>query len=543
MRIETAAGFFAAFVAFVLYKLCVLVIKARSSPLRSLPGPPSPSWIYGNLRQIFTTGSVRMQEIWVERYGETIRYKGWLNQDYLYTIDTKALSHILSHSNDYQKPELARFMISEVIGEGVVVMEGERHRKQRRILNPAFGPAQLRGFTEIFIDKAIQLRNMWLNELSEHGQGVRIDVMSGLNKMTLDAMGAAGFNYDLDILRPDGKPNELADAFQAIFGPPTGKPAVFTVLRFLFPPLRYIPTERTRRIAAARAVIYRVGMQLLVEKKRRILDAMAEDDKSETRHLSLENRDLLSLLLKANMATDIPVGQRLADDEVLAQIPTFLTAGYETTSNAAMWCLYALTQDTELQQKLYAELSQVHTNNPSMDDLQALPFLDVVVRESLRLYAPVPSSLRVAVKDNTIPLQKPFLDVHGQLRDSIDISKGTTIDIALLALNRSKSLWGDDALEFRPDRWKAIPDSAHSIPGVWGDLMTFLGGPRACIGYRFAIVEIKALLFTLVRAFEFKLAVPADEIIVRSTVVRRPLVRGEPQKGIQMPMILRPRQT
>ncbi|KZT10926.1 cytochrome P450 [Laetiporus sulphureus 93-53] len=501
MQIETAA--------YALYKLYVVVFQPQFSSLRSLRGPASPSRIYGNLRQIFDTGSVRMQEMWVEQYGETIKYKGWLNQDYLYTVDPRAINHILTHSQDYHKPALARYMIAEAIGS-VVVVEGEQHRKQ----NPAFGPVQLRNFTEIFVDRAIQLRNMWLDEISDDAQGARLDVLNGLSKMTLDVMGSAGFDHEFDLLRRDGKFNELADAFQAIFGPPSGKPLFLTVLQFLLPPLRYLPTERTRRLAAAKATIYRIGAQLLVEKKR-ILEATVEGEKAGAMRLNFAGRDLLALLLKANMATGIPVDQRLTDDEVL-------TPGYETTANGAMWCLYALTQNLETQEKLYAELSEVPTDGPSMDELQALPFLDLVVRETLRLHAPVPSSLRVAVKDDTIPLQKPFVDVHGKPRDRIDVPKGTTIDIPLLALNRAKTIWGDDALEFN-------------------DLMTFLGGPRGCIGYRFAIIEIKALILTLVRAFEFKLAIPADEVVVKSTVVRRPIIRSETEKGTQMPMIIRPR--
>lgn len=100
------------------------------------------------------------------------------------------------------------------------------------------------------------------------------------------------------------------------------------------------------------------------------------------------------------------------------------------------------------------------------------------------------------------------------------------------------------------------PTVARDIPGVWGDLMTFLGGARSCIGYRFALVEyvtynlsaplikkltmsirMKALLFTLIRSFEFSLALPASEIEMRALVVTRPYVKGE--KGAQMPLIVK----
>lgn len=78
------------------------------------------------------------------------------------------------------------------------------------------------------------------------------------------------------------------------------------------------------------------------------------------------------------------------------------------------------------------------------------------------------------------------------------ISKGSAIIIPILALNRSKKLWGDDAFEFKPERWENPPEAISSIPGVWGHILSFLGGPRACIGYRFSLIEyVAALLQTL----------------------------------------------
>ena len=130
-------------------------------------------------------------------------------------------------------------------------------------------------------------------------------------------------------------------------------------------------------------------------------------------------------------------------------------------------------------------------------------------------------------------------------------------------MNRSTKLWGPDAAEFRPERWESLPEDVSSIPGVWGHLMTFIGGPRACIGYRFSLVEcvlsffsalyedggsltrrgwghrMKALVYTLVRAFEFELAVPVEDIQKKSSIVQRPVLRKAPEEGSQMPLLVR----
>jgi cytochrome P450 len=230
----------------------------------------------------------------------------------------------------------------------------------------------------------------------------------------------------------------------------------------------------------------------------------------------------------------------MTDDDVLAQVPTFLVAGHETTSTATTWALFALTQCPEAQVKLRNELLAVETDNPTMDELNALPYLDAVVRETLRIHPPVASTIRVATQDDVLPLNEPVKDRNGNILESIMIKKGQTFLIPILPLNRSKSIWGDDALEFKPERWEKAPEAAATIPGVWGNMMTFLGGPRACIGYRFALIEMKALLFALIRAFEFELAVPSDDIIKKTMIVQRPLVKSDLKSGSQMPLILKP---
>jgi len=244
-------------------------------------------------------------------------------------------------------------------------------------------------------------------------------------------------------------------------------------------------------------------------------------------------------LVRANMAADLPENQRMSDEDVVAQVPTFMVAGHETTSTAATWCLYALSIDPRVQSKLRDEILQVPTDTPSMDALMALPYLDSVCRETLRIHPPVPMAGRVAQKEDMIPLETTFLDVKGRTQDYIRVTKGDFVLLPIVAINRSKDIWGEDALEFKPERWESIPEAVSKIPGVWGNMFSFLGGSRACIGYRFSIVEIKAILFTLLRSFEFELAVPKEDIVKRSAIVTRPVLRGDVENKTQMPLTIR----
>ncbi|CAL1709425.1 unnamed protein product [Somion occarium] len=451
------------------------------------------------------------------KYGNNITYIELFNLNRLWTVDTRALNHILTHSTDFQKTTITRRMITQFVGAGILATEGEQHRQQRRVMNPAFGPAQIRELTPIFINKAIQLRDIWLSEISQNNGCKRIDILNWLSRVTLDIIGLAGFDYEFRNLET-GQLNELSEAFKVIFNG-NSRARIITLLREFIPILSIIPTEHSRRVGEAKRVMHRIDI---------------------VKCRDLEGRDLLTLLLKANMATDIPANQKLSEEDVLAQIPTFLVAGHETTSTAVTWCLYALTQAPEVQQKLREELLSVPTETPTIDELNSLSYLEIVVRETLRLYAPVPTIVRQAMKDDVIPVGEPYTDRFGEVRDEIRIRKGDVIMVPILAMNRSTKLWGSDAHQFKPERWEKPPECVTNIPGVWGHLMTFLGGPRACIGYRFSLVEMKAILFTFVRAFEFEHAVQPESIIRKNTSIPRPYVSTEPEKGDQMPLLVKP---
>lgn len=102
------------------------------------------------------------------------------------------------------------------------------------------------------------------------------------------------------------------------------------------------------------------------------------------------------------------------DPRLLSEVPTFIVAGHESTSTATTWALYALTQHKAVQEKLRQELLSVPTEMPTMEELNSLPYLDLVVRECLRFHAPVPSTSRIAVKDDILPLSIPFNDGNGK---------------------------------------------------------------------------------------------------------------------------------
>ncbi|KAJ7240613.1 cytochrome P450 [Mycena haematopus] len=547
--LSLAASISATLGVYALYSLLKIFYQEYTSELRSIPGPKSDHWFLGNRTALFK--NIDGQEgLWTAQYGRTLRINHIWGFSQLYTSDTKALQHILSNSHLYQKPAAGRYFLGRVVGPGVLVVEGDVHKKQRKIMNPAFGPAQLRALTEIFVEKSRQLRDLWVTRAADGGGVTQVNVIPELSTAALDIIGKAGgslpsvrktnsqstpgFNYNFRSLGADSEStrDELHEAFATISASQF-QSGVFDILKGQFAFLRSIlPNTRVDNIInSSQATMRRIGQGLLHESRQKIAEGKSAD--------SVALRDLLSLLVRANMAKEISEAQRLSEEDVLAQVPTFLVAGHETTSTAATWAFFELATKPEIQTRLRNELLAVDNENPSMDDLNALPYLDCVVRETLRAHAPVPFTFRAATRDDVIPLETPYTDRNGTVHETIMIRKGQTMVLPILALNRDPSIWGPTADQFIPERWEGALST--SIPGLWGQMLTFLGGPRACIGFRFSIVELKALLFTLVRGLEFELAVPADDIgRLAMTIVQQPMVRSDLAAGAQMPILVKP---
>ncbi|ELU37459.1 cytochrome P450 [Rhizoctonia solani AG-1 IA] len=268
-------------------------------------------------------------------------------------------------------------------------------------MNPSFGPVQVRELVPIFWQKSNKLRDAWVNLIkSGPEEHTIIDVLSWLSRATLDIIGVAGFDYEFSALDGNDE-DELSKAFNKAFE--SGQH--FNTLAILR------PDELSRGRAASMETMRRIGMRLIFEKK----DALEHDLKTgSTSH----GRDLLTLLIKSNMAHE-NVSYRMSDDEVL-EISTFITAGHETTSTSTTWALYVLTKHPEVQRKLRQELLESRLGEePSMNELDKLPYLDNFVRECLRVHPAVPSTVREAAHEVNIPLSKSFKDRNGVERTYI----------------------------------------------------------------------------------------------------------------------------
>jgi len=277
-----------------------------------------------------------------------------------------------------------------------------------------------------------------------------------------------------------------------------------------------------------REYAHEVAAKLIEEKKRELESGTSQ-------------RDLLSLLVKANSAPRQEL--RLNDEEIVAQIRGIMFGGHDTTSKSVVFALGQLAGRPDAQEKLRAEimdtLKKIRARGDSdfsVNDFDSMPYLIAVVKESLRLHPSGTEIRRVAIKDDVLPLTKPFVGVSGKVHKDLSVPAGTIISISTLGYNLNKDVWGADAYEFRPERWLEMNEETEVNVGVYGNLSTFGGGPRSCIGWRFAVTEIHTFLVSLIRQFDFSL--PGNGQVMGK--VRQgfffPVIAGEEHKGAQLPL-------
>ncbi|RPD55321.1 cytochrome P450 [Lentinus tigrinus ALCF2SS1-7] len=480
------------------------------SPFDNIPGPPSGSIWTGNLLQMFNTDSWDYLRYLCETYGPVARIHSFFGAKWLHVYDTKALHSIFVKDQDSYFRGIQAINGSKLlIGPGVFATYGDPHKKQRKMLNPVFSVGHMRNLTPIFYNISDRLQLAIETRVKDGPK--ELDILGWMGRTALELVGQGTLGYSFDPLTADSR-DEYAEAVKAFI------PSVVstTGYRFIFPYLPYlgpawfrrmllhmVPNKKVQQIKYVTDTVHAKSQEIFFAKKSAI-----ERGDQELLHAVGEGKDIMSILLKANLMADQE--DKLPDDELLAQMSSFMIAGVDTTSNALSRILHLLSENLDVQAKLRGEVQQAQEQfggQIPFDELMALPYLDAVCRETLRLHAPLTLSNRQARKDTILPLSEPIRGLDGKVMTELAIPKGTTFFLNLRACNTNKALWGDDALEWKPERWlKPLPRAVEEarIPGIYANLMTFISGGHSCIGFKFSQLEMKVVLSTLISAFKFE---------------------------------------
>ncbi|KAI5892471.1 cytochrome P450 [Schizophyllum commune H4-8] len=511
------------------------------TPLDNIPGPAPASLMTGNFKQLFSVDGWAFHERLASQYGPSVRLTGAMGERILYVADPKALYHIVVKDQDIFE-EHPQFIAANSVffGPGLLTTTGDHHRKQRKLMNPVFSTTHMRNMIPLFYEVIDALRTTLERKIET--SPTEVDMLHWMGRTALELISRSGLGYSFDSLAPDAVPHPYAASV---------KEFIPTMFRLFLPRVYILPHVYNLGPAWFRRAVVNLIPSPTMHALRDMTDVMWNtcNDIYSQKVAALQagdaeaakqvggGKDILSLLIRANQNTDDP----LPKDEVLAQMSTIVFAAMDTTSSALVRILHLLSTHTDVQDRIRAEIRAAKREHGSVlayDQLEALPYLDAVCRETLRLYPPVPQLMRMARKDVVLPFSKPVIGEDGKELSDVFLPAGTMVMIAIMNANRNKEIWGGDAGEWKPERWLApLPETvaeAH-VPGIYSHLMTFLGGGRACIGFKFSQLEMKTVLVELLDTF--KVAPSAKTVHWRMSNIVSPYLEEEPQRS-QCPVLL-----
>ncbi|RKQ25934.1 cytochrome P450 [Bacillus subtilis] len=326
-------------------------------------------------------------------------------------------------------------------------------QKAHRILLPSFSQKAMKGYHSMMLDIATQLIQKW----SRLNPNEEIDVADDMTRLTLDTIGLCGFNYRFNSFYRDSQHPFITSMLSAL------KEAM----------------NQSKRLGLQDKMMVKTKLQF--QKDIEVMNSLVDRMIAERKENPDENiKDLLSLMLYAK---DPVTGETLDDENIRYQIITFLIAGHETTSGLLSFAIYCLLAHPEKLKKAQEEADRVLTDTPEYKQIQQLKYIRMVLNETLRLYPTAPAFSLYAKEDTVLGGEYP-------------ISKGQPVTVLIPKLHRDQNAWGEDAEDFRPERFEDPSSIPHHAYKPFGN------GQRACIGMQFALQEATMVLGLVLKHFD-----------------------------------------
>ena len=441
--------------------------------------PARPAWRdFFKLQPLFGGDLLGALTHMTRTYGGLVRTR--LPLHVYFVGDPAIIEEILVRKADSFRKDRVTRLVSRVVGNGLLVNEGESWRHQRRLIQPAFHHQQLLSYPAMMVAAAERATATWT-------AGQLRDVHQDMMEVTLDIVAQALFGADVS-----GQAARIGHAISDLmeeFGHLVGLSA-----RFALP--AWVPTPANRRLRRAVRHVDDVIHGIIAERR---------SNPASDRH------DLLSLLIQ----TRDEDGQPMSDAQVRDEAVMLFLAGHETTALTLTYALYLLAAHPERQARLEGELERVlGARTPALADLEHLVYTENVVLESMRLYPPAWAMGREALGP---------VEIAG-----FTFPKGAEFIISPWVMHRDPRFFADPEA-FQPERWEN--ELARRLPKF--AYLPFGGGPRICIGNRFAMMEAKLALAAIARRFRFELA-PETKVDLFPSVTLRP--RG----GLKLRLAARP---
>ncbi|MGA8872288.1 MAG: cytochrome P450 [Candidatus Acidiferrales bacterium] len=410
---------------------------------------------------------------YAREYGDIVCFHVMMQERILLNHPDFIEQVLVVQQSKFHKSELTRRITGRMLGQGLLISEGDFWRRQRRLAQPAFHRARVN-------DYAATMAEIAEDHISRWRDGEERNVSQDMMSLTLDIAVRTLFGTTLP-----GEAEQVGRAMTFLMR--------YSLRRQRFPvrvPETW-PTPNNRRANQELAFMDSLVYRMISER--------------QAANGAAHYNDLLALLMDA-MDED---GSHMTKQQLRDESMTLFIAGHETTSQMLSWTWYALSQNPAIEAKLHDELRGVLGGRvPEVADLQRLPYLQAVMNESLRLYPPAYILARMAIEPCQI--------------GGYDIPLGSTILLAPWVTHRDARFF-DDPDTYRPERW--LDGLMQKLPA--GAYFPFGDGPRRCIGQGFALMEAAIVIGALAQKFRLRL-VPGHE------VVPEPLVTLRPRNGIRM---------
>jgi cytochrome P450 len=398
------------------------------------------------------------------QFGDAVSFTAGIRRFYVFTHPDAIRDILVTHEDCFIKGPALR-ETKDMLGRGLLISEGDFHKRQRRLAQPAFHPQRVAGYASSMTHFASQLRDRWTD-------GQTIDLHEQMMQLTLSVVAKTLFDADVE--------SDVAALGQAM------DVSVRMFTRAMIPfgrLLNRLPLPSNFRFWKARKLLWNKIAEFIKQR----------------RDSGIDRGDLLSMLLRATDAEGDHTG--MTDVQLRDECITLFTAGHETTANALTFTWYLLAGHPEIESRMLDELNTVLGGRlPTAEDVPRLTYTRAVIAESMRLYPPAWAIGREVSRD---------VEIAGY-----QLPRKAIVLLTQWVTHRDERFW-PDPLKFDPDRWLGKTDRPRYAYFPFG------GGSRACIGEAFAWMEAIVLLTTLVQRWRLELLDPKP-IDLHPTITLRP---------------------
>jgi cytochrome P450 len=422
----------------------------------------------GSLSAFRRNPIVLLEDLYRE-YGDVFRFRIFIWHLYGF-VHPDHVKHVLQENHQNYHKSIIYETLKPVLGMGLLTSEDDAWRRQRRIAQPAFHRKVLASLATGMTDETASMLERW----QAHARsGEPFDVLSEFMALTLEIVSRTMLSTDVA-----GQTDTVRESVTVLRDDVNHR-----MMHLVTAPQRF-PTPRNRRFRGALQAVDQIVYGMIKERRRRETNA----------------EDLLSILMDAR---DEETGEGMSAKQLRDEVMTIFLAGHETTANALSWTLYLQSQHPDVEEKLSSEVdATLGGRTPTIDDLPKLPYTKMVIDESLRLYPPVWSVARQAIREDEI----------GGYR----VPANSGVAISPWLSHRNPEFWPEPE-RFDPERFS--PAGSAGRPRY--AYIPFGGGPRQCIGNEFALMEAQLVLAMIAQSFRLRLA-PGARIDLDPAVTLRP---------------------